>query len=147
MRLALVIAGLLASLAVPAEAEAIRNPVALFAGLDKITGKITRFEAGIDEVTRFGSLDVRARVCNTQPATEQPKTTAFVEVEEALLDGGTTGVFTGWMLAESPGLNAVEHPVYDVWLTGCRKPEAPVLDQGDSLEKLLESLEIQKSGD
>jgi hypothetical protein len=138
---------LLALLASPAAAEAIRNPTALFAGLDKITGKITRFEAGIDEVTRFGSLAVRARVCNTQAPTEQPKTTAFVEVEEALLDGGTTRVFTGWMLAESPGLNAVEHPVYDVWLTGCRKPEAPVLDQGDSLEKLLESLEVQKSGD
>ena len=94
MKAALAIA-LLASFASPAAAEAIRNPTALFAGLDKITGKITRFEAGIDEVTRFGSLDVRARVCNTQPATEQPKTTAFVEVEEALLDGGTTRVFTG----------------------------------------------------
>jgi hypothetical protein len=95
---------------------------------------------GIDEVKRFGSLDVRARVCNTRPVTEQPKTTAFVEVEEVLLEGGTKRVFTGWMLAESPGLNAVEHPVYDVWLTGCRNPEAPDLAL-DSLETLLESLE------
>jgi hypothetical protein len=148
MRAALMISGLLVALASPAAAEAIRNPVALFAGLDKITGKITRFEAGIDEVTRFGSLGVRARVCNTQPVTEQPKTTAFVEVEEALLEGGTKRVFTGWMLAESPGLNAVEHPVYDVWLTGCRNPDAPVvLGEGDSLEKLLESLDALKDGD
>ena len=146
MRAVLAIA-LLAALAGPAAAEVIRNPVALFAGLDKITGKITRFEAGIDEVTRFGSLDVRARVCNTQPATEQPKTTAFVEVEEALLEGGTTRVFTGWMLAESPGLNAVEHPVYDVWLAGCRSPDAPVIDQEDALERLIDSLETQEGGD
>lgn len=142
MRAALTIA-LLASLAGPAVADAIRNPIALFAGLDKITGKITRFEAGIDEVTRFGSLDVRARVCNTRPATEQPKTTAFVEVEEALPDGGKKRVFTGWMLAESPGLNAVEHPVYDVWLTGCRNPEGTAIGEGDSLEKLLDSLELE----
>jgi hypothetical protein len=143
MRTALVVAALLVSLACPAVADAMRNPIALFAGLDKITGKITRFEAGIDEVTRFGSLDVRARVCNTRPATEQPKTTAFVEVEEVLLEGGTKRVFTGWMLAESPGLNAVEHPVYDVWLTGCRNPEAPVPDEDDSLEKLLDSLDLE----
>jgi hypothetical protein len=129
----------LLALAPPAAADAIRNPVALFAGLDKITGTITRFEAEIDEVKRFGSLDVRARVCNTRPVTEQPKTTAFVEVEEVLLEGGTKRVFTGWMLAESPGLNAVEHPVYDVWLTGCRNPDEPDLAL-DSLETLLESL-------
>ena len=146
MRAALAVAMLLA-LASPAAAEAIRNPVALFAGLDKITGKITRFEADIDEITRFGSLDVRARVCNTRPATEQPKTTAFVEVDEALLEGGTKRVFTGWMLAESPGLNAVEHAVYDVWLAGCRNPEAPAPGEDNSLEKLLDSLEIQKGGD
>ena len=148
MRTALAI-GLLVALASPAAADAIRNPVALFAGLDKITGKITRFEADIDEVTRFGSLDVRARVCNTRPATEQPKTTAFVEVDEALLEGGTERVFTGWMLAESPGLNAVEHPVYDVWLTGCRNPDATNLGEDDSFEKLLDSLDLDtvKDGD
>lgn len=115
----------LVGLAASAEAEPIRNPIAAFAGLDKITGTITRFEVNIEEVHRFGSLDVRARVCNTRPDTEQPKTMAFVEVEEVLLDGASQRVFTGWMLAESPGLNAVEHPVYDVWLTGCRDPGAP----------------------
>ena len=130
MRLALA-AAILAGLAAPAGAEPIRNPIALFAGLDKITGTITRFEAKIDEVRRFGTLDVRARVCNTQPVTEQPKTTAFVEVDEVLLEGGTRRVFTGWMLAESPGLNAVEHPVYDVWLEGCRDPAAPDVAQDD----------------
>ena len=50
MRAAIAIAALVAGLAGPAGAETIRNPVALFAGLDKITGTITRFEAGIDEV-------------------------------------------------------------------------------------------------
>ena len=148
MRLLLSLVGLGAVLVVPAGADAIRNPVALFAGLDKITGTITRFEAGIDEVRRFGSLDVRARVCNTRALTEQPKTTAFVEVEEVLLEGGTKRVFTGWMLAESPGLNAVEHPVYDVWLTGCLDPNAPAIAQETSPEALdLDAAEIPKDND
>ena len=147
MLLSAALAALLAHLPAPAGAEAIRNTIAVFAGLDKISGTITRFEAGIDEVQKFGSLDVRARVCNTRPVTEQPKTMAFVEVEEVLPEGGTQRVFTGWMLAESPGLNAVEHPVYDVWLTGCRDPGAPAIAEDDSLETLLDSLEIHKDGD
>ena len=138
---------ILAALAAPADAEPIRNPIALFAGLDKITGSITRFEAKIDEVRRFGSLDVRARVCNTQPVTEQPKTTAFVEVDEVLLEGGTNRVFTGWMLAESPGLNAVEHPVYDVWLTGCRDPAAPAITNEAPQGQDLDPADIPKDND
>jgi len=142
------IAAVLTALAGTAGAESIRNPIAVFAGLDKITGTITRFEVDIDDVHRFGSLDVRARVCNTRPVTEQPKTMAFVEVEEALPDGATTRVFTGWMLAESPGLNAVEHPVYDVWLTNCRDPNAPALVQEALPETLdLDSVDIPKDND
>jgi hypothetical protein len=57
--------------------------------------------------------------------TEEPKTTTFVEVEEVAADSSRSKIFSGWMFAESPGLNAVEHPIYDVWLTGCRDPSAP----------------------
>ncbi len=102
-----------------------QNPIAIFAGLDKITGSITTFEININQTKRFGSLNVTPRICNTRPVTEKPKTTAFVEVDENQLDGSLKRIFTGWMLAESPGLNAVEHPVFDVWLTGCRNPNAP----------------------
>jgi hypothetical protein len=113
----------------PGRAQAVKNPIAVFAGLDKITGNTTAFEVKIDETKRFGALDVRPRVCNTRPVTEQPKTTAFVEVDEAKQDGSRKRIFTGWMFAESPGLNAVEHPIYDVWLTGCRDPNAPAVPQ------------------
>jgi hypothetical protein len=105
-----------------AAAQAIQNPLAVFAGLDKITGRITTFEIPVNEVRRFGALNVYPRICNTRPPTEEPKTTSFVQVDEALQNGGTRRIFSGWMLAESPGLNAVEHPVYDVWLIGCRDP-------------------------
>ena len=108
----------------PASAAAIKNPIAIFAGLDKITGRITTFEVPVNETRRFGSLNVRPRVCNTRPVIEPPKTTSFVEVDENLLDGTLKRIFTGWMLAESPGINGVEHPVFDVWLTGCRSPVA-----------------------
>jgi hypothetical protein len=122
-------AGVLAFLALlfagRAQAEIIQNPIAIFSGLDKIMGQTTSFEDGIGEEKKFGSLVVKADVCDTRPITEDPKTAAFVEVDEERTDGSRKRIFSGWMFAESPGLNAVEHPLYDVWLTGCRDPNAP----------------------
>ena len=109
----------------PAAAERIANPIAIFSGLDKITGAITSFQVKVDETQQFGTLSVRPRVCYSRPPEEEPKTTSFVEVDEVEPDKAVHRIFTGWMLAESPGLNAVEHPVYDVWLTGCLDPSAP----------------------
>lgn len=105
---------------VPASAQQIANPVAEFAGLDKITGRIIKFDVLIDETVQFGALQVTPRVCYSRPPTEAPRTTAFVEVDEVTLQANIKRIFTGWMLADSPGLNAVEHAVYDVWLTNCK---------------------------
>jgi hypothetical protein len=109
-----------------AHAERIKNPVAEFAGIDKITGRITTFDVYIDETVQFGALQVTPRVCYSRPKEEEPKTDSFVEVDEITLDRKIQRIFTGWMFAESPGLNAVEHAVYDVWLKGCKlKSEVP----------------------
>ncbi len=104
----------------PASADRISHPTAVFEGLDKITGRIISFEAGIDETVQFGSLLVTPRVCYTRPPTEAPRTDGFVEVDEITEKKTYDRVFTGWMFAASPGLHGVEHPVYDIWLTDCK---------------------------
>jgi hypothetical protein len=112
-------------------AQRIKNPVAEFAGIDKITGRIINFDVYVDETVQFGALQVTPRVCYSSPENEEPKTSTFVEVDEITLDRKIRRIFTGWMFAESPGLNAVEHAVYDVWLKACKAtsdvpaPEAP----------------------
>jgi len=115
---------LVALLAVPAQAQRVENAVAVFAALDKVTAKISRLEVPLNETRNFGALRVTPRVCYTREPTEPPKTTTFVEVDETQLDGKEKRIFTGWMFADSPGLNAVEHPVFDVWLTDCAQPRA-----------------------
>ncbi len=125
MRPALLVISALAVLAGAAHAERIANPLAVFNGLDKITGITTTFEIAIGEEKRFGGLVVKPDACFSRPVTEEPKTTSFVEVDELETGNVRKRVFSGWMFAESPGLNAVEHPIYDVWLTGCRDPKAP----------------------
>ena len=114
--------GLLIAGAIPAQAQRVENSVAVFAALDKVTAKISRLEVPLNQTATFGSLKLTPRVCYTRQPTEPPKTTTFVEIEEVLLDGKEKRIFTGWMFADSPGLNAVEHPVFDVWLTDCSFP-------------------------
>jgi hypothetical protein len=106
--------------------QKIPNNRAVFSGLDKITGRIISFDAAIGETVQFGALQVTARACYTRPPTEATNTDAFVDVDEVTLKGEIRRVFTGWMFASSPGLHAVEHPIYDVWLTDCSQPiQAP----------------------
>lgn len=113
----------------PAGSDRITNPVAEFAGIDKITGRIITFDVYIDETVQFGALQVTPRVCYSRPQNEEPKTDSFVEVDEITLDRKIRRIFTGWMFAESPGLNAVEHAVYDVWLKACKqKSDVPAPD-------------------
>ena len=102
--------------------QKIENSRAVFSGLDKITGRIISFDAAIGETVQFGALQVTARVCYTRPPTEATNTDAFVQVDEVTLQGEVKRIFSGWMFAASPGLHAVEHPIYDVWLTDCASP-------------------------
>ncbi|PCJ71121.1 MAG: glycosyl hydrolase family 5 [Rhodobiaceae bacterium] len=131
-------AAALIQLASVAQAEPV-GQTAVFTGLDKITARISRLEADIGTRVQFGTLEILAQTCNKRPPEETPETTAFVEV----FDVGTTlaselqeevdaapvmpqepeRIFSGWMFASSPGLNAVEHPVYDVWLIDCKMSE------------------------
>jgi hypothetical protein len=103
----------------------IPNPTAVFAGLDKVTGRIISFDVAVNETVRFGALEVTPRACYTRPPTEAPNTDGFIEVDELTLQGELRRIFTGWMFAASPGLNAVEHPIYDVWLTDCKGGKDP----------------------
>ena len=107
-------------LVIPALSQPIANPVATFAGLDKITGRITQFDVYIDETVLFGALEITPRACYTHPVTEAQRTSAFLEVDQRSLTGTSKRIFTGWMFADSPALNAVDHAVYDVWLIECK---------------------------
>nr|WP_325260992.1 DUF2155 domain-containing protein [uncultured Rhizobium sp.] len=104
-----------------ASAARIENPVAVFNGIDKITGRITTFDVYLNETVQYGALQVTPKVCYSRDETEAQKIDGFIEVDEITLDRKIRRIFTGWMFADSPGLNAVEHPIYDVWLTGCKQ--------------------------
>lgn len=131
---------------VAARADRVENNVAVFSALDKVTATIKKLEVPLGQTVQFGALKVTPRVCFSRSATEQPKTTSFVEVDEIELDGKEKRIFTGWMFAESPGLNAVEHPVFDVWLTECQKPKNAVASKAPAAEGTGEAPAAEDGG-
>ncbi len=105
-------------------ATALEGDIAVLQGLDKITARISTFEAPLGEPVRFGSLEIIARACDKKPPEETPESTAFLEIVDDRPDSPAVEIFKGWMFASSPAISAVEHPVYDVWVIDCKK--APV---------------------
>jgi hypothetical protein len=95
---------------------------AVMRGLDKITARISTLEAPVGQVVRFGTLEIVARACRKRPPEETPESVAFLEIWESRPGEPTLSLFRGWMFASSPALNALEHPVYDVWVIDCRGP-------------------------
>jgi hypothetical protein len=88
-------------------------------GLDKITARVRTFDAPLDQPVDFGRLTITLRACKERPPEEPPESAAFLEIDETPPGQETRRVFSGWMLASSPGLSALEHPAYDVWVLHC----------------------------
>jgi hypothetical protein len=99
----------------------------LMRGLDKLTGRPTNIIAPIGRPVQFATLTITARFCYSTPASETPETAAFVQIEDHRPDQTARRIFSGWMYGSSPGLNGVEHPLYDVWAISCDNTAAPAI--------------------
>ncbi len=92
--------------------------------LDKITARVIDLDLPEDIEVRFGTLAIRARTCRSRPPEEPPETFAFLEIDDVKMNEERERIFSGWMMASSPALNALEHPVYDVWVIACKRSSA-----------------------
>ncbi|MBV8504689.1 MAG: DUF2155 domain-containing protein [Alphaproteobacteria bacterium] len=116
----LLVATLIAAVPGVARGDMTPEPVALLEGLDKITARVSKFEAPVGAAVQFGTLAVRVRDCEKSPPEDTPESAAFVEIDETRPGETRNRVFSGWMFASSPALSALEHPVYDVTLLDCK---------------------------
>lgn len=119
--------------ATPSEAmPRVRRQVAILQALDKVTAETIRFEAPVGQQRRWRGLVFRVRACEVTAEDEPVRdSVAYLEItaQPRTREGRSASreVFKGWMFASSPGLNPIEHPLYDVWVISCqtREPEAP----------------------
>lgn len=90
--------------------------------LDRVNARAQTIEAPINRAVRYNNLEITVRACRPGDDKEGPSAgaRAFVEVQEVQRQGPPKSIFSGWMLAGSPAANALDHPVYDVWLIACK---------------------------
>lgn len=112
---------LAAALAFASTAAPAAETMAELQGLDKITARVSLIEALLDRPVRFGALEITVRACSKAPPDEPPESKAFLEIREFKPGEAALEIFSGWMFASSPGLSALEHPVYDVWVLDCKE--------------------------
>ncbi|MBL29596.1 MAG: cellulase [Rhodospirillaceae bacterium] len=94
--------------------------VAVLQALDKITARISEVTVPINGHAGFGTLTIKVDACYRAPPDEPPENAAFLEISESRNDEPPTALFRGWMFSSSPGLSALEHPVYDISVIECR---------------------------
>ena len=104
----------------------------LLRGLEKITGRPTNITAPIGKPVHFATLTITARYCYSTPPSETPETTAFVQIEDHRPDQPARTIFSGWMYGSTPGLNGVQHPLYDVWVISCNNAPAQAVASNNS---------------
>jgi hypothetical protein len=108
-----------------AAAQMEAQPTAVMQGLDKITARISRFEAPVGKPVTFGTLSITVRDCEKSAPEARPENAAFVEIAENRPGEEKRRLFSGWMFSSSPALSALEHPVYDVNLLECKGAAPP----------------------
>ena len=115
--------------------------VAVLGVLNKRNGIVRDVALRPGQSARWKDLIVRLRACETTAPWEAEKLTgAFVQVDIQRPDNQLQRVFSGWLYKESPSLNTLEHPVYDVWPRSCEMtfpagpaaPAAPVTSSNRS---------------
>jgi hypothetical protein len=112
--------------------------MAILRGLDKITGQAVNIDAPIGVPVRYATLTITAEYCYSTPPSQTPETTAFLEIVDHRPGKPPHEVFSGWMWASSPSLNAMQHPLYDVWVISCKTnlpgQEAPPVASTDAVK-------------
>lgn len=109
----------MAAMVMSSNALADPYPVSVLRVLDKVTARSTVVEVPLQQPLRFGTLEIVVRHCDKRPPEEPPESAAFLEIWEIRKNESVKRVFEGWMFASTPGLSALEHPVYDVWVLDC----------------------------
>ncbi|MCB2081232.1 MAG: DUF2155 domain-containing protein [Rickettsiales bacterium] len=94
---------------------------AVLRGLNKITAETSEIVVKKEMPMAFGNLEITLYSCWASPPTEQPEAKALLEITEQRPSEEKARIFYGWMFMSSPGLNALEHPVYDIVLLGCEQ--------------------------
>ena len=100
-------------------ADNINMNTAHLQAMDKITGRVSELNVPVNGLANFGTFSILIRKCVTKSPEETPENTAFIDIVDNYKSQNPVNIFKGWMFSSTPGINGVEHPIYDIWLLKC----------------------------
>lgn len=113
------------ALAGPASAAEMKSAEAgVLRWLDKLTGQTEDVELSRGQAATWGRLTIQLDDCRYPADNPASDAIAHLTIRDTEV---ADPVFSGWMIASSPALSALDHPRYDVWVLSCTYPksEAP----------------------
>ncbi len=129
---------LIASLfSIQASATEISTNAALMQAMDKVTGRVNKITVPVKSEISYGDFSLILRECKKRPAEETPENFAFIDVSDKSFGTDEYNIFRGWIVSSTPGINAIEHPIYDVWLLEC-------IDTDVDSKKLISEEELSR---
>ena len=102
-----------------AQAKEIPTNAALMQAMDKVTGRVNKITVPVNSKVSYGDFSLVLRACKKRPAEETPENFAFIDVTDKSFGKDEYNIFRGWVVSSTPGISAIEHPIYDIWLLEC----------------------------
>lgn len=101
------------------QAAEISTNAALMQAMDKVTGRVNKITVPVNSKVTYGDFSLVLRACKKRSAEETPENFAFIDVADKSFGKDEYNIFRGWVLSSTPGISAIEHPIYDIWLLEC----------------------------
>ena len=89
---------------------------AVLRGLDKVSGVVIDLEVPTGATGQIFGLDLGVSECRYPDGNPAGDAYAYLVIRAQGVEGA---IFTGWMIASAPALNALDHARYDVWVLRC----------------------------
>ena len=88
--------------------------------LDKVSSKNNLLKIKIGEEKKYKNLLIKSLKCKNSEFDDNPEITAYLQVKDLTSKNkDEVFIFNGWTFSSGPTINPFDHPVYDIWLTGC----------------------------
>ena len=98
------------------------NAHAVLIGLDKITAKSSKIQVNLDEIKKFGPLEIKILKCGKVKVDNQVNDVAYMQVKDLTKnENEKVFIFNGWTFSSDPNLTPFDHAIYDLQLLNCNK--------------------------
>ena len=100
----------------------LKSSQAILIGLDKITAKSSKLEVKLNEIKKFGPLEIKILKCGKVKVNNKIDSVAYMQVKDLTKnEDEKVFIFNGWTFASDPSLTPFDHAIYDLQLLNCNK--------------------------